>query len=101
MTADPATYLAENAYVDADGVYRWKSNDRVPFDDLLEPAGVDEATRAVCAAARDRDTQAFLAEYREQMKDYVPSGEELAEMRAEFGEGTVVVNVITGQETRL
>lgn len=98
---DPAGYLADNAYLDAAGVYRWKTNDNVPFDDLLEAACVDEETRARCAATRDRETKQFFAEYRERMKDVEPSGELLAEMRAEFGEGTVVVDVITGRETRL
>lgn len=98
---DAAAYLAEHAYLDAAGVYRWKTNDAVPFDDLLTEAGVDADTRALCATTRDRETQEFLAAYRERMKDVEPDEEQLAEMRAEFGPGTTVVNVITGQETQL
>jgi len=96
---DKAEYLKKNAYVDAEGVYRWKSNDRVPPEECLE--GVDPETIAKCKAARDKDTDKFLACYRESMKDYEHSAEELYEMRAAFGPGAKVVNVITGKVTQL
>ena len=39
--------------------------------------------------------------YREQMANHKPSEEELAEMRSAFGDGTEVINVFTGQVTKL
>lgn len=91
----------KDAYQDDEGVWRWKSNDRVPFSDMLGAWGLDDETFAKCVDARDKDTEKSLAEYRERMKDYVPSDEEMFEMKAAFGEGTTVVNVITGKQTIL
>lgn len=85
--------LAQDARL-VDGIYRWKSNDHVPFDDLLEEAGVPADVRARCKTARAADTAAFLEDYRANYKG--PSDEERAEMRAAFGPGTVVMNVVTG-----
>lgn len=71
---------------------------RVLMDDMIEKvAFVDpfinvEATRK----ARAREEEAFLEEYRKNARPATP--EELAEMRAAFGPGKVVVDVITGQE---
>lgn len=90
-----------DAYKDDEGVYRWKSNDRVPFDDMLQTWGLSIETIGKCQVARDKDNSEFLAGYRERMKDYVPSDEEMFEMRSAFGEGETVVNVITGQEIKL
>lgn len=47
---------------------------------------------------RKLSTSEFLKEYCERMKDHVPSAEERYEMRAAFGEGQTVVNVITGKK---
>jgi len=87
-----------------DGVFRWDANGNVPPQDILNLLQMDggvvfdmEATQA----ARDADTTAFLAEYREAQKNHTPSAEEMFEMRAAFGPGTTVVNVITGRKTRL
>jgi len=46
---------------------------------------------------RDRETQAFLAEYRRANKGRKRSAEEIFEMRAAFGPGETVVDVITGE----
>lgn len=86
-----------------DGVIRWNSNNKVPPADIIEFAAhiglpIDVAA---CLTARDKETSAFLADYRERMRNHKPSGEELWEMRAAFGRGTTVVNVITGRKTRL
>ena len=54
-----------------------------------------EATKAARAAEVERE----LAEYRASYKG--PSAEERAELRAAFGPGTKVVNVITGEEIAL
>lgn len=91
----------KDAYKDSDGVYRWESNDRVPPSDMLECWNLDAETLQKCNDTRDSENSAFIAEYKERMKNYVPSAEEMFEMRAAFGEGERVVNVITGQEIQL
>ena len=53
-----------------------------------------------CSAYKE-DTETFLKRYREQQKNKVYSEEELYEMRAAFGEGETVVNVVTGKRITL
>lgn len=91
----------KDAYIDEYGVYRWLSNNRVPFDDMLECWTDDEFQLNACREARNKDDAEFMAEYRERMEDYEPSDEELFEMRSAFGEDTEVVNVITGKTIQL
>ena len=90
------------AYVVA-GIVKWKSNNRVPPDGILDiwkelnlPFDFDKSVKTSEAQSRK-----ILREYRESMKNHVPSGEELFEMRAAFGTGVTVVNAITGKKTRL
>jgi hypothetical protein len=82
---------------------RWRSNDRVPFDDMLECfqalGWIDLQTRENSAVVRYAEERAFLAEYRQNFKGY--DAETLAEMRSEFGAGARVVNVVTGTVTQL
>lgn len=47
------------------------------------------------------ETKKILADYREQMKNQLPSAERINEMRAAFGAGKVIVDVITGQRIKL
>jgi hypothetical protein len=84
-----------------DGVYRWNLNDRIPFADLLTEVGIAPNVIERCKVVRGQEDAAFIAEYREQMKNHVYSEEEKYEMRAAFGEGTTVVNVFTGQTIRV
>ena len=87
----------------ADGVVRWTSNNRVMPKDCREVLAHsvyrdlfnEEASRA----AEEAETAAFLDSYRKSYKG--PSEEEKAEMRAAFGTGATVVNVITGERIRL
>jgi hypothetical protein len=90
------------AYVVA-GVVKWKNNNRVPPDGILDiwkelnlPFDFDKSKKTSEAQSRK-----ILREYRESMKNHVPSAEELFEMRAAFGTGVTVVNAITGKKTRL
>jgi len=86
----------EKAYT-VDGVRFWKSNDAVIPTFVYKDAGVTPSAAQVAAYEADRD--AFLDEYR---KNPPPvTDEQRAEMRAAFGPGTEVVNVITGRKTRL
>ena len=86
--------------VDENGVAR-NCIGRALMDDLLEQlvmvtrkANV-EATRA----ARRAETEASLKDYR--ANKHAPSAEEIAEMRAAFGEGTTVTDVLTGESYQL
>lgn len=92
---------AEKATVEADGAIRWKSSGRYLMDDFcekLEYAGYP-FDREATAKKRDAQNKESLMEYRRKYRGL--SGEALAEARAAFGEGTVVVNVLTGRKTRL
>jgi len=88
--------IKEHTY-NINGVLIWKSNDRpVPVDVFKDakveaPAGQKEAC--------DKNTAEFLAEYRKNYKG--PTAEEFAEMRAAFGPGTELVNVVTGNKYRV
>lgn len=91
----------EKAKVEEDGAIRWNRNGRYLMDDLcekLEYAGYP-FSREATARKRDAQNEESIAEYRRNDKGI--SGEALAEARAAFGEGTVVVNVLTGRKTRL
>ena len=74
---------------------------RVLMDDQMELLLriTDRADADATHAAREAEVEAELAEYRANYKD--PSSEELAEMRATFGPGTTVVDVITGKKIEL
>ena len=87
----------------ADGVVRWTSNNRVIPKDCREilshTAYRDLFSEEASRAAEDAETAAFLESYR---KNYTgPSEEEKAEMRAAFGTGSTVVDIITGERIRL
>lgn len=86
--------------IDAEGVAR-NCIGRVLMDDLLEQLGMvtDKVNVEVTRAAREAENAAFLAEYRERRKS--PSAEELAEMRATFGAGVTVTDVLTGEKITL
>ena len=91
----------EKATVEADGAVKWNSNGRYLMDDFcekLEYAGY-AFSREATAEKRDEQNAESLAEYRK--SDRGLSGEALAEARAAFGEGTTVVNVLTGKKTLL
>ena len=81
------------------GALYWKSNDTPVPMDVFRDAMVEAP--AAQKAARDAHTDQFVANYRKAMENHVPSDEEMFEMRAAFGPGTTVVNVITGKETKL
>jgi hypothetical protein len=117
---DLVTYTIERIYLNADretkrnhrhdmhavvtdGIVRWDSNGQVPPKDVVEEmlAGQAITTNEYLASGRARDTETakFLDAYRTRMANHVPDAEELYEMRAAFGEGAEVVNIITGQRT--
>lgn len=79
-----------------DGVWYWRSNDSVIMLDVCRHHGIpyDPAKQE---AARDAYVSASLSEYRANQGP--ASAEELYEMRANFGPGKVVVDVVTGRRT--
>ena len=86
--------------IDADGVAR-NCIGRVLMDDMMEKLLMvtDRADAAATAAARAAEVDRELAAYRAAKRPR--SAEELAEMRAAFGPGTTVVDVITGERIKL
>ncbi|MBP3802518.1 MAG: hypothetical protein J6I76_01285 [Oribacterium sp.] len=95
--------LGGEIFFGADGVVRWTSNNRVMPKDCCEILSHtayrnlfdEDASRA----AEEAETAAFLESYRKSYKG--PNEEEKAEMRAAFGEGSTVVDIITGKKIRL
>lgn len=96
---------ADHFYVDKNMAVRWKSNDNIPFDDMLveflnENLITIEERRA-SNTIREIETIKKIQEYKKQMENYEYSAEEMFEMRAAFGEGTKVVNIFTGKKVRV
>jgi hypothetical protein len=89
--------LEKDTY-EKDEILYWVSNDQVvPLRVFIDagaraPAGQGEAEEQALAA--------FAKQYKEARKNYKPSGEQMFEMRAAFGPGETVVDIITGQEFR-
>jgi len=94
-----------NDSFEENGVWYWtstiefKDGPRIIPCDVIEDAGfiVPESHKI----AREKRVERDLGKLHEQMKDHEPSEEELYEMRAAFGPGETVVNLITGKETKL
>ena len=91
----------ESAIIEEDGAIKWKINGNYIPDDFcekLEYAGYNfsrEATRR----AREKQDKKFIEEYKKNQSE--PTEEELEEMRAVFGKGKTIVDVISGREIRL
>lgn len=98
-----AVEIAGKFEVDAtvvDGVVRWRSNGHVPPDDILllwqhlgKPFDCAKSRRV-----SGEETRAFVEQYRKSWKP--PSGEQIAEMRAE-GLSGVMVDVVAGRTFRV
>ena len=71
------------------------------MSDLLEKLTyiMDKVDVEATKAAREAETDAFRGSYRK--ANNRRSAEELSEMRAAFGTGTTVVDIITGERIRL
>lgn len=86
--------------IDENGVAR-NCIGHVLMADLMEQLLMvtDRADATATAAAREAEAERELAQYRTAKRPH--SAEELAEMRAAFGSGTTVVDVITGEKIEL
>ena len=74
---------------------------RALMDDLLEMLVLvtDKADSAATQAAREAEMKADLESYRAVIR--ATSAAEMAEMRAAFGKGAAVVDVLTGEKIQL
>lgn len=91
----------EKAIVEDNEAIKWKSNGNYLMDDFCEKlayAGY-QFSRKATAEARNLQIKKVLREYELQYTG--PNAEEIAEMRAAFGEGETIVNVITGDVIQL
>ncbi len=95
-----AELAAGEITVDAEGVAR-NCIGRVVMSDILEQLCMvtDKVNAKATQAARDAEVKASIEEYRRNYKE--PDAEELAEMRAAFGAGATVVDVLTGEKIKL
>ena len=86
--------------IDENGVAR-NCIGRVLMSDMLEKLTyvTDEVDEEATKAARDEEVTRILAEYRRNAKP--ASEEEINEMRAAFGEGQTIVNILTGERITL
>ena len=91
--------IQNSTNVTQSGVITWKSNGNVlPEECVKEAIAIGIPVNLLnCRAAREKQVAVQIAAYKERMKDYTPSAEDLYEMRSAFGPGTTVVNVLTGQ----
>ena len=102
--SEHSTPHSGEAYTDkADGykIIRWVSNDRVIPKDIMDKLVWPH--KALMNEARDEQTRATLEAYITSQAERTPdqTAEEEYEMRAAFGAGAKVVNVITGKRTQL
>lgn len=86
--------------IDENGVAR-NCIGRVLMSDMLEKLTyvTDEVDAEATKAAREEEVTRSLADYRRNAKP--ASEEELSEMRAAFGEGQTIVNILTGERITL
>lgn len=83
-----------------DGVIRWRSNNSVPPEEVLEFWKYigKRFNMSKAVAARKRECKEILNKYRI-LNDHI-NEERMHEIRAAFGPGVDVVDVITGKRTR-
>ena len=86
--------------IDENGVARNRIG-RVLMSDMLEKLTyvTDKVDEEATRAARAEEVERTLAEYRKNAQP--ATEEEKEEMRAAFGEGKTVVNILTGERIRL
>ena len=96
-----------NAYLDEKCIVRWKSNNRVPFEDMLYKFVIARLITQRVAddseVVRQKEQDDFLADYKKARANRTREqiAEEAFEMRAAFGEGETIVDVFTGEKVIL
>jgi len=93
-----ARQVYQDAYSDDGKVWHWLSNNAVCPLDACEKYGIpcDKESQKVALSAYYDE---IVSRLREQA-NAEPSDEERYEMRAAFGPGVEVVNILTGRRTR-
>ena len=91
---------ADDIEVEADGAAKWKTNGSYLPSEVIEKLayGGFEFSPEATRAKREEQTTAFLRDYR---KNHRTTEEEKNEMRAAFGPGQTVINIITGERIAL
>lgn len=86
--------------IDENGIAR-NCIGRILMADMLEKLAMvtDKVDTAVTTAAREAEVAKELAEYRATKRTH--SASELAEMRAAFGPGATVVDILSGEKITL
>jgi len=93
-----------DAYLDDKCIVRWKSNNMIPFEDMLHEftsAGYIHPNVATDSELlRQEEVSAFLADYRDYQSNRPAEqiAEERMEARAAMGPGVEMVNVFTGEK---
>ena len=87
-----------NVLVDSDGAAYWANSGNYLPSDCVEILGYTNCkfSREATAKAREKQLDEAVEIYRRNYRG--PSEEELIEIRAVFGEGETIVDVITGDE---
>lgn len=82
-------------------IVRWVSNDAVVPKDIMEK--ITWPHKSAMDQARAKQTQAAIDSYIQSQSNRTPDqlDEEAFEMRAAFGKGVKVVNILTGKRTQL
>lgn len=92
--------MDSNRIVVKGGVVRWISSNNIPFDDMLAKFVVEGKITSreaeISAEQRKVEDAAAIERYIQRNKGRKLSDEERFEMRAAFGEGAEVTNILTG-----
>lgn len=99
MAIDLTSYEGEWEYVW--GVVRWKANGAVPPEEVLARMEADGViTHGIAERARQvsyQEAKAHIAAYQKRRAEQGYSSEERAEMRAAYGAGAEVYDILTGE----
>lgn len=90
-----------NAIVEEDGAIKWKNNGNYLMDDFcerLEYAGYN-FSRSATAKKREKQNKEFIESYRNNNPGFTE--EQINEMKSIFGNGTKVVDILSGEEILL
>lgn len=76
---------------------------RVLMSDMIEKVAVvsDKINVEATMKAREDEDHKAVSEYREKMKSYVLTDEDIYEMQSAFGANTTVVDILSGQKINL
>lgn len=88
--------------IEEDGAAKWKSSGNYIPEDIVEKliyGGADWFSPEATAVKRKKQDEEFIKKYRENPP--VMTEERLFEMKAAFGEGATVVDIITGERYHL